>query len=426
VNRSSAGKTSGKKHYQEETVEMNKEHIEELKKEMYSYLVNDTLPFWTEHAIDKVDGGYSTFLDRKGALLSTQKPMWVAGRFAWMLARLYNELEPNPEWLELSRHGIEFIEKYGFDHDGRMYYLVEKDGRPIRKRRYTFTETFAVIALAEYARAAGSLSHFQRAQQLMATVLHLYRTEGLLEPKYIEENYAVRGHSMAMIQINTLQVLRSAATALGEVPEVPGFGTIDSLITNAINEVFRYFVKPELKALLETVGTNGEYLGNIPEGRCINPGHPIETAWFIMEEGRWRKDDKLIRKALPLLDWSLDAGWDAKYGGLFYFVDVEGRQPVQLEWDMKLWWPHNEAIYASLLAYHLTGNTHFEQWFFKLYRWSMDHFPDRVHGEWIGYLHRDGTTALDMKGNNFKGPFHLPRQQLYTYLLLKHMQEKGD
>ena len=32
-------------------------------------------------------------------------------------------------------------------------------------------------------------------------------------------------------------------------------------------------------------------------------------------------------------------------------MDIEGKQPVQYEWDMKLFWPHNEAIYATLLAY---------------------------------------------------------------------------
>lgn len=36
-------------------------------------------------------------------------------------------------------------------------------------------------------------------------------------------------------------------------------------------------------------------------------------------------------------------------------VDREGKQPEQLEWDMKLWWVHCEALYATLLAFHLTG-----------------------------------------------------------------------
>src|SRR5262245_53553324 len=49
-------------------------------------LLHDTLPFWTRHAIDRVHGGYITALDRDGSILQTDKPIWVHGRFAWLLA----------------------------------------------------------------------------------------------------------------------------------------------------------------------------------------------------------------------------------------------------------------------------------------------------------------------------------------------------
>jgi N-acylglucosamine 2-epimerase len=394
---------------------MKKKRIDELKGYFYDRLVNDTVPFWLDHAVDRDYGGFTTFLDRRGETLSTEKPMWVMGRFIWVLSRLYNTLEKRDRWLEAAGHGVDFLTKYGFDNDGRMFYAVTRDGRPLRKRRYLFTETFGVIALAEYARASGDAKSLDAAKKLMNLILELYGTPGSLEPKIMPETLQTRGHSMAMIQINTFQVLRAAD---------PG-GSYDGPIDRAIDEVFTYFVKPDKKALLETVGMNGEYLGDTPEGRCVNPGHAIETAWFVMEEGRKRSDQALIERALPILDWSLDLGWDDTYGGLLYFVDIEGRQPVQLEWDMKLWWPHNEALYATLLAHALTGEEKYLDWFEKLHRWSVRHFPDKEYGEWVGYLHRDGSVALDMKGNYFKGPFHLPRQQLYCCILLTEMLEKS-
>lgn len=232
-----------------------------------------------------------------------------------------------------------------------------------------------------------------------------------LEPKVNPTVRRTRGHSMAMIQINTLQALRDAD------PD-PKY---DKMIDRAIEEVFAYFVHPEKEALFETVGIDGKLLLELPEGRCINPGHAIETAWFIMAEGRRRNDRSLIDRALPILDWSLAAGWDKQYGGLFYYVDVDGKQPEQLEWDMKLWWPHNEAIYATLLAHHLTGETRYLDWFERILAWSLERFPDAEHGEWFGYLHRDGTVSHTLKGNTWKGPFHLPRQLLNCHLLLKDM-----
>jgi N-acylglucosamine 2-epimerase len=395
---------------------MNRKRMQSLSAYSYGQLVNNTMPFWIEHATDREYGGFTTILDRAGRMLSPDKPMWVMGRISWVLSKLYNDLDKRQEWLDLAGHGIEFIRRYGFDQDGRMFFALRRDGKPLRKRRYLFTETFGVIALAEYSRASGDQECLALAKKTMDLILELCNKPGALEPKICPDALKTRGHSMAMIQINTLQVLRNADRN----------GTYDARIGNAIDEVFRYFVKPEKRALLETVGENGEYLGHLPEGRCINPGHAIETAWFIMEEGRHRNDMEMVNRALPVLDWSLEMGWDKRYGGILYFLDIEGRQPVQLEWDMKLWWPHNEAIYATLLAYALTGEEKYSKWFEKILKWSLKHFPDKKYGEWIGYLHRDGSVALDLKGNYFKGPFHLPRQQLFCHLLLKEMLSKAS
>ena len=90
-----------------------------------------------------------------GSLLQSDKSVWVQGRFAWLLATLFDTVERRAEWLELSRHGIDFINRHCFDTDGRMFFSVTREGRPLRKRRYLFSEAFAVIALAAFGRAAG-------------------------------------------------------------------------------------------------------------------------------------------------------------------------------------------------------------------------------------------------------------------------------
>jgi N-acylglucosamine 2-epimerase len=401
---------------------MTKSRMQHLSRDFRSALVNDTVPFWLTHAIDREYGGITNFLDRKGNILCTDKPMWIQGRVGWTMSRLYNDLEKKEEWLAASKHALDFIRAHGFDTDGRVFYSVTRDGRPLRKRRYLFAEIFAIMGFAEYARATGDRDALQTSKKLLRFVQELnakpWNEPGALEPKVNPVTRPMRGHSMAMIQINTLQVMRRADTSPDALP-------YDRLIDAQIEEIFRYFVKPEMKALLETVGPQGEYLGDSPDGRCVNPGHAIETAWFILEEGKHRNDRKLIDRALPILDWSLDLGWDQKYGGILYFVDIEGKQPVQYEWDMKLFWPHNEAIYATLLAYSLTGDPKYERWFEKILKWALARFPDRRYGEWFGYLHRDGSVSHDLKGNMWKGPFHLPRQQLYCHLLLEEMLKKA-
>lgn len=116
-----------------------------------------------------------------------------------------------------------------------------------------------------------------------------------------------------------------------------------------------------------------------------------------------------------------ERGWDEKYGGLFYFRDVYNK-PVQEYWqDMKFWWPHNEAIIATLLAYIMTNDEKYAHWHQMVHDYSYGHFHDKKYGEWFGYLHRDGTLAQTAKGNLFKGPFHLPRQEWYCMKLLEEL-----
>ena len=373
-------------------------------------LLLDTVPFWERHSPDQVHGGLFTFLDHDGTLISTDKPMWLNGRGAWLFARLYNQVEPREQWLQLSRQVIEFVSQHGFDHDGRMFFLVTRDGRPLRKRRYLFTETFATIALAEYARASGCQEYLDRARELFRLILRYHRTPGLLPPKVEPKTRPMQALAMPMILIATAQVMRS----------VDDDSLYDEVINAAIQTVTRDFARPELRALLETVGEDGSFL-NLPEGREVNPGHAIETAGFILDEAERRNDRDLIELACRIIDWSLDLGWDEQFGGIYCFRDCKRLPVPRLEHDMKLWWPHNEAIYSTLLAYHLTGRSHWLDWYQKLHDWTYRHFPDPQHGEWFGYLHRDGTIASTLKGNLWKGPFHLPRMQLKCWQLLERM-----
>lgn len=390
---------------------MERERIEHFKKIYHNTLLNDVIPFWMKHSPDFEHGGYYHCLDRDGSILSTDKAVWIQAREVWTFSRLYNTVEKKREWLDMARLGYEFLMRFCFDIDGRMFFLTTCDGKPLRKRRYWFAETFATIACAEYARASGNEEAMETARKTYHLILQLYKDNGLTSPKVFPETRQTKSHAESMILISTSQIMR-------EIDKNPLY---DSVIEMCINEVLGNFLKRDKQVLLETVGPKGEILDN-PQGRCINPGHAIETAWFLMSEGLYRKDNSLVTDALQILDWSLERGWDKEFGGLFYFLDIDGKPPEQLEWDMKLWWPHNEALYALLLANYITNDKKYEEWYEKVHKWAFEHFPDEKNGEWFGYLHRDGTVSLQIKGSVWKGPFHLPRQLLNGLLLLNNWE----
>ena len=372
-------------------------------------LTSDILPFWLRHGLDREHGGIYTCLDRDGSLIDTTKSVWFQGRFAFIAALAYNEIEQRPEWLEAARTTLRFIEQHCFDADGRMYFEVTAEGTPLRRRRYVFSECFAIIAMAEYARATGDGEYARKALDLFKHVQHFLATPGLLEPKYLD-TFQAQGHSITMILINTASRVR----------RVIADPVLDAQIDRSIELIRTCFMHPEFEALLETVGPRGELIDTCA-GRTINPGHCIETAWFLMDEARHRGDASLLSTALTILDWSWRWGWDELYGGIINFRDCRNLPPQDYSQDMKFWWPQTETVIAALYAYRATGEARYLDMHRRVSEWAYARFPDARYGEWYGYLHRDGTVAQPAKGNLFKGPFHVPRMMIYGHLLCREI-----
>lgn len=364
-------------------------------------LTGDIFPFWLKYGLDRQHGGVYTSLDRDGALMDPTKSVWFQGRFAYVCAYAYNNIEKNNEWLDASKSCIDFIEKYCFDTDGRMFFEVKADGTPLRKRRYVFSESFAAIAMAEYAKATGDKSYAEKALDIFKRMRYSILTPGILEPKYLP-SVKLRGHSITMILINV-------ANCIKQVYQDP---LLDEQIDDSLYSIRHHFMRPEYKALLEIVGEDGEFL-DTSMGRLINPGHCLETAWFLLDTAVGRGNDaEIIQMALTILDWSWGWGWDEQYGGIINFRDCKGFPCQDYSQDMKFWWPQTEAIISTLYAYILTGDEKYKELHTQISEWTYRHFPDEEYGEWYGYLHRDGTVAQPAKGNLFKGPFHIPRMMI--------------
>lgn len=375
-------------------------------------LTNDILPFWLRHGWDKVNGGVYTCLNRDGSLMDSTKSVWFQGRCGYIYAFAYNNIEPRQEYLDFSRSCIDFIEAHCFDTDGRMYFEVMADGTPLRKRRYVFSESFAAIAMSEYALATGDKTYAEKALRLFQDMRRFIDTPGILPPKYLPVQPSI-GHSITMIMINTAACIR-------RVIEHPD---LDRQIDESI-EKLRLFIQPQYKALLEMVTPDGKLIDTL-NGRTINPGHCIETAWFLLEEAKYRGWDKaLTDMALQILDWSWDWGWDEQYGGIINFRDCKGLPPQDYSQDMKFWWPQTEAVIAALYAYEATGDARYLEMHRKASDWAYTHLPDPEYGEWFGYLHRDGTVAQPAKGNIFKGPFHIPRMMIKSTMIINEILKK--
>lgn len=377
-------------------------------REYRNELIDNIMPFWIKNGMDKINGGVYTCLNRDGSLMDTMKSVWFQGRFGYIAARAYNQIEKNPEWLEASKSCIDFILNHCIDTDGHMFFTVTEDGKPVQKRRYVFSETFAVIAMAEYALASGDMSYAQKALDLFKNIKKMLTTPGFLPAKTHKKGMS---HSITMILINTASVLQ-------QVCDDP---ILQAQIDESIDAIEKYFMHPEFSALLESVGPDGEFVDSM-DGRLINPGHCIETAWFILaraKKANW--DPRLTKIGVTIFDWAFEWGWDEQYGGIINFRDCKNLPVQDYSQDMKFWWPQCETLIASLYCYQATNDPKYLEIYQKMNEWTREHLVDKDYPEWYGYLHRDGSVAQPAKGNIFKGPFHIPRMMMEVHNLAKEI-----
>ena len=376
-------------------------------------LTENILPFWLKYGLDRVHGGVYTCLDRDGTLMDPTKSVWFQGRFGYTAAFAYNHVRPEPEWLSASKSCIDFIEAHCIDADGHLFFSVTEDGRPVRKRRYVFSETFAAIAMAEYAKAAGDPVYVDKALAMFHDIRRMLSTPGFLPPKSYVPG---KSHSITMILINVALVLK----------QVSADPALDAQIAESIHEIETYLMHPEYECILESVAPDGSLIDTC-EGRTINPGHGIETAWFVMEAGQVYGDDRLKKLGAKIFDWQFKWGWDKEFGGIINFRDCKGFPCQDYSQDMKFWWPQCETVIAALYAYRVTGDEKYLDIWLEADAWMREHFRDPEYGEWYGYLHRDGTVAQPAKGNLFKGPFHIPRMLVKAGLLCREiLREEGE
>ena len=246
------------------------------------------------------------------------------------------------------------------------------------------------------------LERARKAYQMVYDLNHGAPDPTGLGPKTIPETRAGRALADPMIFLNMTGVLRRTDPAQAAL--------YDRYAAQCVHDIFAYHHKPELQCTLETVGPGGEVQDAYTAGRVVNPGPDIECSWFLMEQANATGDAALHKKALDVFNFAAEAGWDAEYGGLLYFIDCKGLPPEAYEHDMKLWWPHNELLIASLMAYRDTGEEKYLNWFCRGAEYCKTYFADPDFGEWFGYLRRDGRpTEPPCKGSTCKGRFHVPR-----------------
>ena len=113
------------------------QHSEQAKAYQQFYrkqLLESVMPFWqNSDLVDKTYGGYISSVDREGRSYNDDKSVWFQGRCLWTFSALCNQYGIRDDWKAAADAGKPFLEKFCVDTDGRMFFVVDREGKPLRK-----------------------------------------------------------------------------------------------------------------------------------------------------------------------------------------------------------------------------------------------------------------------------------------------------
>lgn len=382
---------------------MDKSKARALCEQYRTELFASVVPFWLDHSLDREFGGYFSCLERDGTVFDTDKFTWMQGREIWMFAKLCSVYGSRKEWLDAARLGVDFMREHALALSGDCYFALDRQGNPLTQPYNIFSDCFLCVGYAEYARVSGDAWAREEALRLYRRIQQRKDNPKGVWSKPIPGARQLCAMGFPMIQMMMARELN------GFIPDAE----LEPIIEENLRILFQRHVDRERRCVFERVLPDGGHLFEVMEGRLLNPGHALEVLWFVMDVAHQRGDRAMVEDVAKIMLWAIERGWDEQHGGIFYYQDYMGYPTEKLESSMKLWWVHAEALCAFLLAHKLTGSAAHEAWFHRIHEYTWARFPDPQHGEWYGYLDRQGTPAFSLKGGKWKGFFHLPRA-LYT------------
>lgn len=372
-------------------------------------LVEDILPFWMRHTVDRENGG---FYGTIGCNLEVEKESPRAAvintRILWTFSAACKL--GHPQYREMADWAYNYIvEKFWDKEYGGIYWMLDWKGNPVNDRKQIYAQAFAVYAMAEYFRATGRADSLERARQLF----------WLIEEKSHEPVYG--GYLEACSrEWGALEDQRLSEKDLNS----PKSMNTHLHVMEAYTNLLRAWPSPELRARQkELIEVTMDRIVDGPTAHFklffdnqwnslndhVSYGHNIEGSWLLYEAAEVLGDAALLDRArklsLRMAEGVYEEALDTD-GSLFYEADSKGA----LIDPNKHWWAQAEAVVGFYNAYQLSGELRFLKQAGRVWEYIEQKVVDKVHGEWHAKLKPDGTpfTAEEDSDACLVGPWKCP------------------
>jgi len=367
------------------------------------FLRKNILPYWDRHGLDREYGGFLNCMKDDGTLISEDKYMWSQGRGLWTFShvhRLYSDNDSYRPFIDLTR---DFLVGMAYDENGDCSNRLSRTGERLDGPLSIYSDIFTAYGLTEHYLATGDRDSLEAARKSAHRIAWRIRQPDFdaVAPFKLMAGCHLQG--VLFLSINMLTPL------LTEVDDPE----LEEEAARCVRLITDYHMDEKREINIETLGPDWREVDFL-QGRDYVPGHGIECAWVLMLEAQRKGDDKLMETALKILRWHLEKCWDEEYGGIFWWLNIDGETPFEKNWQYKLWWPHSESLLALMLAIEISGDAYWMEWFDKIHDYSFRTFSDEENGEWMQRLDRAGKPTSKTLVLPVKDPFHLPRAIMFV------------
>ncbi len=380
----------------------------------HAEIFNRFIPNMDKFVIDHKLGGFMTSVDiTNGKQVNSNKTAWFEGRGMWTYSFLYNNIEKNPEYLEIARKSKDFILKHLPKDDKFITSSYSNDGNPLSGPGDIYSSLFVAEGLAEFAKATNDKQYFKIAKMLILSCLDRYDS-----PDY--DYYVAYLNSEApkipgpRVLGHWMVFLRAATQILENGPDAE----MEKLADRCLDACLNHHLNPKYNLFNEVLNHDFSRTDNSYKDFAYT-GHGIEMCWMLHFEAVRRKDKKLFDRITEVFKSHINVAHDDVYGGYFRSLDHVDNNIWKVD---KVLWLQEEVLIGSMFIAEHTG----EEWAKKLFNETLEYVLKSFAKPGNLFWASAGDRFVKEYAKTRAEHYHHPRHLMLNLLSLKRMiKRKG-
>lgn len=368
-----------------------------------SDLFDHFLPNMKALAVDHEVGGFMLSVDiSTREQLSPNKRAWWEGRGIWTYSFLYNNIEKNPEYLEIAQKSRHFILKHRPSDESFWVAAYSRDGSPISGPGDIFGNLYIAEGLVQYSIATGEKNDFELAKEILYSSLARYDS-----PDYRFSEKSIKGSRL----LNHWMVMLGICT---QMLEFEHDSKIELIASRCVSAIMKHHLNSEYNLLNEVISHDLSQISGNEAGQVVNFGIGIQVLWMVLYEAVRKKDPDLFKQAHDLFKRHVNTARDNVYGGYYWILNDVNNNTFKLDKILSL---QEEVLIGCLFLIEHTGDEWAQQCFAETYKYVREKFilPD------YAFVIESGNRKLDDFSKRGIGIYHHPRHLMLNLLALNRI-----